>query len=290
MTATAMSTVLIPARPQTLWGWPAVANFALGGLGAGLYLTAVVEANFLPAPALTAASWLGPLLVLAGLGAVATEAGRPLRGARVLARPNSSWMSREAWLGGAFVMLAGAEFLTPSSTQRLLALLAALGFALAQGAIVRNARAVPAWSVGVMPLLFLLSALASGAGLHAVVRVVTGAGASRGVLATLASLAALGLLGWLLYLGWSREEVFRAATWPLRRGPLAVELVALAYALPLALAGAGLLMPARAELTAALAGALMVIGQVQTKGALLLRAGQLRPIVPGRPHSRRTPP
>src|SRR6266496_1975910 len=53
---------LIPSRRQALWGWPAVLNFVLGGLGAGLYVTAVVAAGFGRSPAVTVASWLGPTL------------------------------------------------------------------------------------------------------------------------------------------------------------------------------------------------------------------------------------
>ncbi len=34
--------VLLPPVTQRLWGWPAVVNFAAGGLGAGLYLVAAV--------------------------------------------------------------------------------------------------------------------------------------------------------------------------------------------------------------------------------------------------------
>src|SRR3972149_3283401 len=99
----ARSVELIPATPQRLWGKPAVANFALGGLGAGLYLAAVVEV-WLGAPgAVNVASWLGPVLVLAGFVAVATEAGRPLRGPRVLTRLRTSWMSRAPGGGGVFL-------------------------------------------------------------------------------------------------------------------------------------------------------------------------------------------
>jgi hypothetical protein len=37
--------------------------------------------------------------VLAGFAAVAGEAGRPLRGPRVLWKVRTSWMSRELWIG-----------------------------------------------------------------------------------------------------------------------------------------------------------------------------------------------
>src|SRR6266545_2043113 len=71
---------LIPPRRQTLWGWPAVLNFALGGLGAGLYVVAVLAAGFGQSPAVTLASWLGPALLLA-----AADLTFPLRLHRVQA-------------------------------------------------------------------------------------------------------------------------------------------------------------------------------------------------------------
>ncbi len=95
---------LLPSRPQTFWGWPAVLNFFLGGLGAGFYVvTVLAEGPDGRSAVMTLASWLAPACVLAGFAAVAAEAGRPLRGPRVLLRVGTSWMSRELWLGGAFV-------------------------------------------------------------------------------------------------------------------------------------------------------------------------------------------
>ena len=96
---------LIPPQRQRLWGWPAVMNFVLGGLGAGWYAIALLAAGFEGSPAVTVASWAAPALVLAGFAAVASAAGRPQRGLRVLTRVRTSWMSRELALGGTFVLL-----------------------------------------------------------------------------------------------------------------------------------------------------------------------------------------
>ena len=71
---------MLPARPQTLWGWPAVVNFVLGGLGAGWYIVALLAAGLERSPGVALASWTAPLLVLAGFTAVAREAGEKLVG------------------------------------------------------------------------------------------------------------------------------------------------------------------------------------------------------------------
>jgi formate-dependent nitrite reductase membrane component NrfD len=269
---------LIPPTPQTLWGRPAVANFALGGLGAGLYMAAAFTARFEAAPALTLAAWLGPVLVLAGFAVVATEAGRPLRGPRVLARVWTSWMSRELWLGGAFAGLAAAELVTPAPALRVLAWGAALALALAQGFIVRCARGVAAWDAPIMPLVFLASSLASGTGLLLVVEALSGRIAGGELLWVTRVLLAAALVVWMAYIAAPRDQVFVRATRRLRRGPAAMAVIVGGYVLPFLVAALGTLVPAAASGAALVAGALMIAGQVQAKWLVILRAGELRPI------------
>jgi DMSO reductase anchor subunit len=269
---------LLPAQPQRLWGWPAVVNFSAGGLGAGLYAVSALAAGFAASPVLGVAAWLGPALVALGFGAVAVEAGRPWRGPRVLARLGSSWMSRELALGALFGALALGEFVRPSVGQRVLALLAALGLALAQGLVLHRARAVAAWAVGIMPLLFLVSALLSGAALHTLVSVGLGLPPSRALLGGLMTLLALGAVAWLAYLGWSHDPAFAQAAQPLRAGRGATLLVGTGYVVPFVLLAVALAWPALAAGAAVLAGTLVVAGQVHAKSALILQAGHLRPV------------
>ncbi len=269
---------LIPPATQRLWGLPAVVNFGLGGLGAGAYVIAALAAGFGPSPPLTVASWLGPALVLAGFLAVAGEAGRPLRGVRVLARVATSWMSRELWLGGAFIALVALDLMAPSAAVKTLAAVAAALFAVAQGFILRRARAMAAWDVSVMPVVFLLSALASGMGALLVVGVVTGqAGASAPLGSTLA-VVTVGLVVWLAYLTWSRDGAFLAATASLRDATSGIVVAGGGFVAPFALAAAALTVPALAPAAQAAAGTLMVVAQLYTKWMLVVRAGQMRPV------------
>jgi DMSO reductase anchor subunit len=255
-----------------------VANFVLGGLGSGLYLVAAAGGGLARTPALVTAAWLGPLLVLAGFGAVALEAGRPLRGLRVLARVATSWMSRECALGLGFAALAALEFVAPGPLGRAAAAGLAALFAIAQGFIPRRARGVSAWDVPVLPALFAVSALASGLGLHALLATVAGEGAGQALRAAIAVVAVLAGLVWIAHLTWSSDEAFRTAVRPLREGAPAVATFSTVSFLPLALALLGIAFPGPADLTTALAGALLVAGQIQVKRALILAAGQLRPV------------
>jgi len=281
-TAAARPLELLPPVAQTLWGWPAVVNFVCGGLGAGLYLTAALAAGFRASPALTLAAWLGPVLVLVGFGAVALEAGRPLRGPRVLARVGTSWMSRELWLGGAFVTLALAEFALGWPWQRLLAASAAAALALAQGFILRRARAVPAWAVAPVPLLHLTSALVSGAGLLLLLQATREVPSAR-LLGGAQVLLTAHLVVWWAYIAWSRDEAFARAVRPLREGPGALAIVGAGYLAPALLIPLAVAFPGLALPLSVLGAVLMLAGQVHTKAALILRAGQLRPVTLAHP-------
>ncbi len=272
---------LIPAEPQRLWGPPAVANFFLGGLGAGLYIVAVLAARFGPSPSVLIASWLGPALVLAGFAAVATESGRPLRGARVLWRIRTSWMSRELWLGGAFVLLAAADLVFPLSLHGIRAATAAALLAMAQGFIVRRSRGVTAWDVPIMPVVFLASALVSGAGLYLMIELSLGRLPEAAVMPVVVALLAAALVVWLRYLGWSGEPAFRQAVRALRDARAARLIVGGGYLAPIALVVLARAVPDAAGLALYLAGALMLAGQIYAKTLVILKAGTLRPITLG---------
>src|SRR3990167_7582841 len=137
--------IVLPAIRQTLWGPLAVANFVLGGMGAGAYVVAALLSVFAPTPLLEFTRPSSLLLVVAGFLCVAAEAGRPFRGPNVLRMIRSSWMSRELWAGGAFVLLVLADLLRPAPWLRPLALLAAVVFILSQGLILSRARGIAAW-------------------------------------------------------------------------------------------------------------------------------------------------
>ncbi len=269
---------LIPAEPQRLWGPPAVINFCLGGLGAGLYAATMLAARFGQSPAGLVASWLGPILVLAGLAAVATEAGRPFRGIRVLMRLHTSWMSRELWLGGIFILLVAADLMFPLDLRRAQAAGAALLFALAQGFLVRRSRGVTAWDMPLMPLVFVFSALISGAGLYLMIAVSLGRLPDAPVIMAVAGLLAAGLLLWLGYLAWSRGPAFTAAVRPLTERRTAFLIVGGGYIWPFLFSALAWAMPAVAAPALYAAGALMIAGQLYAKTRLILGAGLLRPI------------
>ena len=269
---------LMPASRQILWGWPAVANFALGGVGAGLYGTAILAAGLERTAAVVLASWLAPLLVLAGFAAVAGEAGRPLRGPRVLWRVRTSWMSRELWIGGAFVLLVAADIAFPLRLHRLQAIAAAALLALAQGFILRHSRGIAAWDVPIMPWLFLLSAAVSGSGAYMVLEVLAGRPVTRPVIYACFVLLIAAFWVGRVYVSTRAGHAFRDATARMRDGWAGRVGVGVGAVLPLGALAVALAGPAAAAPAAALAGLAMLAGQTWFKAELILRAGLFRPV------------
>ena len=277
MTTTPATVEVIPAVPQRVWRVPAVLNFALGGVGAGFYAVAVLASAFGASLAVELAAWLGPALVFAGFGAVAVEAGRPLRGPRVLARVRSSWMSRELLLGGAFAVLALGEWIAPGPLPRALAMLAAVALAAAQGFILRRAKAIAAWDVPIMPIVFVVAALVSGLGLLLVVTPALGRTSTPGLLTGALAVIMLGAVTWLAYITWSAAPSFARPTEALRMQP-GVALGLVGYLLPAIVLALAVALPALAPAAAVIAGALLIAGQLWTKWLLIRTVATLRPI------------
>jgi phenylacetyl-CoA:acceptor oxidoreductase subunit 2 len=224
------------------------------------------------------AAWLAPALVLTGFAAVACEAGRPLRGLRVFRGVATSWMSRELWLGSLFVVLALLDDAVPQAGLRLLAAATAIALVLAQGAMLTKARAIAAWSVPMMPLLFGASAAVSGTGLLVLAELMAGRRPGPAVLGTALAMLGLGLLVWLRFLASSPDPAFMRATAPLRQGATAMEIIVAGYLAPLALVALALALPTWAPGPAALAAMLALVGQFRARSALVLKAGQRRPV------------
>lgn len=257
--------VIIPAERQNLWGPLAVANFVLGGMGAGAYTTQVLLSGL--APPGRAISVLSVFAVAVGFLCVAVEAGRPFRGPNVLRMVRSSWMSRELWVGGAFIVLVAADMVAPAFWIRSLALLAALVFILCQGLILFQARGIPAWNHPLVPVLFLTSGLLTGAAFLGMID-----GSGSGWVQVTAGLLGLNALGWVGYLAWPGDRAFRDATRGLRGGIALVEILGFGHVVPLAV------LAVWGDAGALFVGIFALLGGALLKASLVLRAGQFRPV------------
>lgn len=214
---------LIPAEKQVNWGWAAVLNFITGGAGAGGYLFSSLGFGnsgtnaAIVTTAQTVIELVMPAVVCLGFLALAVEAGNPLNSRFLLRRLQSSWMSREALAFVVFIVAAVISAFHRNMFFQGIGIVAALVLIISQGFILYRSRGVPAWNVGIIPIVFLSSGLTSGVGLTMVFA--AGSGISLepnelliGIISLLVNLTV-----WCLYLSWSKESEYQMAIRQLRR-------------------------------------------------------------------------
>ena len=184
---------------QKHWDWKAAGNFMTGGVGPGLFAGAAIAAVTVgPSP------WLGLLaMALVGLGLVLVlmKIGRPLRAISVLRQPQRSWMSREAWIAGAFFPLALAAVWTGAPALWLAAGALALVFLYCQARILEQSKGIPTWRNPRIVPLIVATGLAEGGGVFLAAAAVLPSLAPLARTAAIATLmlAALRTLAWAAY-------------------------------------------------------------------------------------------
>jgi len=154
---------LIAPTKQKEWGWPAAANFILGGAGTGFYIFTFLTMIFKnPNSALNGSTpyWMiGPVLVIIGLLCLTIEAGRPLRSPYLFCQLGKAWISREILAFTFFVPTVILDYFFPHLIFKTCAVLSSLLFMVAQGFILYSSRAIPAWNLTIIPLIFFILGL-----------------------------------------------------------------------------------------------------------------------------------
>lgn len=157
---------------QNVWDWRAAGNFMFGGTGSGL-LFLVALFSYPQTPPLTV-GLIALFFVAAGLTLVWLEIGRPWRFLNVYFNPWTSWMTREAFVAALLFALAliGVVFQLPVII--LLAGITALFFLYCQARILKASKGVPAWREASIVPLILVTGLAEGAGVLAIIQAMLG--------------------------------------------------------------------------------------------------------------------
>lgn len=181
---------------QTYWDWRAAGNFLCGGAGSGLLLSAAL---FAPAegPWLIIMTVIGLFLVALGLLCVLAKLGRPLRSMRVICRPRTSWMSREAIVAAGLFPVGLLALLLASRPLILLTALLGLAFLYCQGRILKASQGIPVWREPLVVPLTTITGLAEGAALLLLLSTLTGDASPWAV-------------GWLALLLVARAGLYRA--------------------------------------------------------------------------------
>ena len=284
-----VETEVISSTKQREWTRPAAANFTLGGAGAGFYLLSFLNMVFERDMIITAHPVLFGMLapVLMGLGFIflITEAGRPSRGRYLLHHMQSAWISRETLAFAFFVSAVVLDHFFSHLVFKMWGVLSALVFMVSQGFIVYSSRAVPAWNVSIMPLFFVSSGFASGAGV-ALILAASGRLPIGGGLVLISLICTIiNLIIWIFYLQWSSAIDFQSATEALRRPFMMFLTIVFGHVFPILML---LLFQIRSYIGmermfsctfVMISGLAIIIGVAAQKARIVLSAGYIRKIV-----------
>jgi len=163
---------------QKDWGWLVAIYLFLGGVGAGAYTIAAVNGFFGKGAELSTALGLSigfPALVIGSLFLLA-DLGTPKNAVLAGMRPGSSWIARGFWIISAFMILAFVhsalhlftDLGSTSGGRIVLSAIAVAGIVFAistmayTGILLGASKGIPFWRSGVVPVIFVISALVTG--------------------------------------------------------------------------------------------------------------------------------
>ncbi|MHC4515848.1 MAG: NrfD/PsrC family molybdoenzyme membrane anchor subunit [Planctomycetota bacterium] len=159
---------------QQDWGWLIAIYLFLGGLGAGAYSIGALNALLGDTSSLstTIGLWIGfPALALGCLCLLA-DLGSPSRAVLAGMKPGSSWIARGTWIICLFMLcsllhLILHEFagVTDSMAVTVIAVIGIVTAVLTMaytGLLLGVSKGIPFWRSGVVPVVFVVSALVTG--------------------------------------------------------------------------------------------------------------------------------
>ncbi|MFH0915739.1 MAG: NrfD/PsrC family molybdoenzyme membrane anchor subunit [bacterium] len=165
-------------KPQTKWGWMIAAYLFLAGLGGGAYVTGVI-ADFLGGDWISLSKIgvaLGFPCVLVGTMFLITDLGTPANFWRAFMRPRTSWVARGTIIISTFMVIGVVHLglwvwpfhvLQDAETARhvlgVVGALFAFGTMIYTGLLLGANRPIAFWSTALVPVMFLVSALSTGA-------------------------------------------------------------------------------------------------------------------------------
>jgi formate-dependent nitrite reductase membrane component NrfD len=163
---------------QKEWGWLVAIYLFLGGVGAGAYTIAAINllASWSMELSTTIGLWIGWPAVLIGTIALLLDLGSPTRAFLAGMKPGSSWIARGTWIISLFMILSFIlcvllSFTTVSSTiggSVAIAVIAIAGIVFAvmtmayTGILLGASKGIPFWRSGVVPVVFVVSAMVTG--------------------------------------------------------------------------------------------------------------------------------
>jgi len=163
---------------QHEWGWLIAIYLFLGGVGGGAYVVAAINGFIGEGMELSTSTglWIGFPALLVGTLFLLADLGNPSRAVLAGRKPGTSWIARGTWIISIFMILSFLHLVLyhytdigrPASGGALLDVIAVAGIVFAvltmayTGILLGASRGIPFWRSGVVPVVFVISALVTG--------------------------------------------------------------------------------------------------------------------------------
>ena len=159
---------------QTEWNWLIAVYLFLGGVGAGAYTIAAINGFMGEGLELSTTIGLWISFPALGIGSIAllADLGQPAKAVYAGLKPGTSWIARGFWIISIFMVLSFIHFLLhqfgDAAGTGLVKVLSAVTIAFAVGTMAYTgillgaSKGMPFWNTGVVPVVFVISALVTG--------------------------------------------------------------------------------------------------------------------------------
>lgn len=159
---------------QTEWNWLIAIYLFLGGVGAGAYTIAAINGFVGESLHLstTIGLWISFPAVAIGSLALLADLGQPAKAVYAGMKPGTSWIARGFWIISIFMVLSFIHFLLHefgdvegTGLVKMLSgvtIVFAVGTMAYTGILLGASKGMPFWTTGIVPVVFVISALVTG--------------------------------------------------------------------------------------------------------------------------------
>lgn len=159
---------------QHEWNWLIAVYLFLGGVGAGAYTIAVINGFIGESLALSTSVglWISWPALAIGSVALLLDLGSPTKAIYAGNKPKTSWIARGFWIISIFMILSfvhtilhqffGAAGTTFVQVLSVVAMAFAVGTMAYTGILLGASKGMPFWSSGIVPVVFVISAVVTG--------------------------------------------------------------------------------------------------------------------------------
>jgi formate-dependent nitrite reductase membrane component NrfD len=168
----------VNGQMQRDWGWLIAAYLFLGGVGGGAYVIAAINSFLGKSLELSTivGLWIAFPALVVGTILLVLDLGSPSRAVLAGMKPGTSWISRGTWIISIFMVLsflhlvlhrftAAAETSGGQTWMNAIAaggIVFAIGTMAYTGILLGASKGIPFWRSGVVPVVFVVSALVTG--------------------------------------------------------------------------------------------------------------------------------